>query len=53
MYQVEAGSALRHAVRAAGSRWSARRVSRNVLALGLTSLLTDVSAEMVATVLPI
>jgi len=29
------------------------RVSRNVVLLGLTSLLTDVSSEMVATVLPI
>ena len=28
-------------------------VSRNVLFLGLTSLLTDVSSEMVATILPL
>ena len=33
------------------SRWP--RVGRNVLLLGLTSLLTDVSAEMVATILPL
>ena len=33
------------------SRWP--RVGRNVLFIGLTSLLTDVSAEMVATVLPL
>lgn len=53
MYQVEAGSALRNAIRAVGLRCGAGRVSRNVLALGLTSLLTDISSEMVATVLPV
>ena len=53
MYQVEAGSALRNAIRAVGLRCGAGRISRNVLALGLTSLLTDISSEMVATVLPV
>ncbi len=52
MYQVEASKALlkpslwaRHSVRL--------RVPRNVVMLGLVSLLTDVSSEMVATVLPL
>ena len=53
MYQVEAWSALRRARRDAdgGFRW--RHVRRNVWALGFTSLFTDVSSEMVATVLPV
>jgi MFS family permease len=52
MYQVEASKALlkpslwaRHSTRL--------RVPRNVVMLGLVSLLTDVSSEMVATVLPL
>ena len=53
MYQIEAVSALRKTVSAARGRWVLSQVSRNVLALGYTSLLTDVSSEMVATVLPI
>ena len=53
MYQIEAASALRKTARAARSRHGWSHVSRNVLALGCTSLLTDVSSEMVATVLPI
>ncbi len=52
MYQVEASKALLKP-----SRWarnSARlKVPRNVFMLGAVSLLTDVSAEMVATVLPL
>lgn len=52
MYQVEAWSALTTALGRGPSRgW--RSVSRNVLALGVTSLLTDVSSEMTATVLPV
>lgn len=53
MYQVEAWSALRRARRDAdgGFRWL--HVRRNVWALGFTSLFTDVSSEMVATVLPV
>lgn len=53
MYQVEAFSAVANALRGSGSRWGWLRVGRNVLALGFTSLLTDVSSEMVATVLPV
>ncbi len=52
MYQVEASKALlkprlwaRHSTRL--------HVPRNVVLLGLVSLLTDVSAEMVATILPL
>ena len=53
MYQVEAWSALRRARGDAGggARW--RHVSGTVWALGFTSLFTDVSSEMVATVLPV
>jgi MFS family permease len=50
MYQAESASILFEG----GARSRLRlRVSRNVLLLGLTSLLTDVSSEMVSTVLPI
>jgi MFS family permease len=52
MYQVEASKALLKP-----RLWAARsarlRVPRNVVMLGLVSLLTDVSSEMVATVLPL
>ena len=53
MYQVEAWSALRRARRDAGGglRWP--HVSGTVWALGFTSLFTDVSSEMVGTVLPV
>ena len=52
MYQVEAWSALRKARRDfGGASWL--NVHRNVWALGFTSLFTDVSSEMVSTVLPI
>lgn len=53
MYQVEAWSALRRARRDAGSVFRWRHVSGTVWALGFTSLFTDVSSEMVATVLPV
>src|SRR5687768_16680688 len=33
--------------------WKVPRVSRTVWALGLTSLLTDISSEMIASVLPV
>ena len=51
MYQVESARVLFKG----GSRWRTLSlgVSRTVLLLGLTSLLTDVSAEMVSTVLPL
>ncbi len=52
MYQVEASKALLKP-----SRWARRsarlRVPRNVVMLGTVSLLTDISSEMVATVLPL
>ena len=53
MYQVDAVAALRQTVRSLRGRRFWPHVSRNVVALGFTSLLTDVSSEMVATVLPI
>ena len=53
MYQVEAWSALRRARRDAGGGFLWLHVRRNVWALGFTSLFTDVSSEMVATVLPV
>jgi MFS family permease len=52
MYQVEASKALLKPRLWAG-RASRLRVPRNVVMLGLVSLLTDVSSEMVATVLPL
>jgi MFS family permease len=52
MYQVEASKALLKP--RLWARHSSRlRVPRNVVALGMVSLLTDVSSEMVATVLPL
>ncbi|HEU4735766.1 MAG TPA: MFS transporter [Solirubrobacterales bacterium] len=52
MYQVEASKALlKPKLWARGS--SRLRVPRNVVMLGMVSMLTDVSAEMVATVLPL
>ena len=53
MYQVEAAAALRRTVLALRGRRFWPHVSRNVVALGFTSLLTDVSSEMISTVLPI
>ncbi|MCY4075194.1 MAG: MFS transporter, partial [Acidobacteria bacterium] len=53
MYQVEAWSALRRARRGAGGGFRWLHVRRNVWALGFTSLFTDVSSEMVGTVLPV
>ena len=51
MYQTEGwGRVLKAGV---GQRLRAPGVSRTVLLLGLTSLITDVSSEMVATVLPV
>ena len=51
MYQAESARILLRGKERSSPR--KLRVSRNVVLLGLTSLLTDVSAEMVATVLPI
>jgi MFS family permease len=52
VYQVEASKALLKP-RLWLRRPESLRVSRNVFMLGLTSMLTDVSSEMVATILPI
>lgn len=52
MYQVEASKALLKP--SLWARHSSRlRVPRNVVMLGLVSMLTDISSEMVATVLPL
>jgi MFS family permease len=52
MYQIEnTGELLKGGRRARRVSWP--RVSRNVLLLGLTSMFTDVSSEMVATILPL
>lgn len=54
MYQVSDSTALVRAHRRLRARDTAgRRVPRTVVLLGLTSLLTDISSEMVATVLPL
>ena len=53
MYQVESTRDLlrgRRLLRRAGRR---QAVSRNVVLLGLTSLFTDLSSEMIATILPL
>jgi MFS family permease len=52
MYQVEAWSALR-VRRGEPFRLVRVGVGANIVALGLTSLLTDISSEMVSTVLPV
>jgi MFS family permease len=53
MYQVENSQALISArAKLLSRRGATRTVSRTVLLLGLTSLFTDISAEMVATILP-
>ena len=56
MYQIENSSQLLKArgdLVAGGQRRGLRAVSRTVVMLGLTSLFTDVSSEMVATILPL
>jgi MFS family permease len=54
MYQVQDSSALVAGHRALlRRRATERRIPRTVVLLGLTSLLTDVSSEMVAAVLPL
>jgi MFS family permease len=54
MYQVSDSTALLRAHRRLLSRAPASpRVARTVVLLGLTSLVTDISSEMVATVLPL
>jgi MFS family permease len=54
MYQVsDSGAVLRGHRRLLSRRRTDARVSRTVVLLGLTSLLTDISSEMVVTVLPL
>jgi MFS family permease len=54
MYQIEGARVLLGGRRKGAARvLSLPRVSRTVLLLGIVSLLTDVSSEMVATVLPL
>jgi MFS family permease len=54
VYQVENSAALVKTHRSLVSKRAGRaRVGRTVLLLGVVSLLTDISAEMVATVLPL
>ncbi len=54
MYQIEnSGQVIKARGRTTGSRWTRPRVSRTVLFLGLTSLFTDVSSEMVSSILPL
>src|SRR5688572_8288189 len=53
MYKVESSGALVRAHRTLTSRRTRRRVAPTVLLLGICSLLTDISSEMVATVLPL
>ena len=53
MYKVQDSSALVAGHRALLRPREGTRVSRTVVLLGLTSLLTDVSSEMVAAVLPL
>lgn len=53
MYRIESSGALLRAHRALVSRRVKPTVSRTVLLLGICSLLTDISSEMVAAVLPL
>ena len=51
MYQIDTGYLLRR--RTAEDRVARPRVATNVVLLGVVSMLTDISSEMVATVLPL
>ncbi|MBN1527622.1 MAG: MFS transporter [Thermoleophilaceae bacterium] len=53
MYQVQSSTALLRGHRRLLSRGRRLPVSRTVVLLGVVSLLTDVSAEMVSTILPL
>jgi MFS family permease len=54
VYQIEnSGQVIKARGRLTGSRLAWPRVSQTVLFLGLTSMFTDVSAEMVSTILPL
>jgi MFS family permease len=53
MYQIENLRTLARGPDSLRQRLRSSNVSRNVVFLGLTSLFTDISAEMIATVLPL
>ncbi len=53
MYQAERTAQLTESLADPAPRGGRARVELNVVYLGLTSLITDISAEMVASVLPI
>jgi MFS family permease len=54
VYQIEGARQIqRGAAQPGGNRLGISRVSRTVVLLGITSMLTDISAEMVNTVLPL
>ena len=53
LYQFELFKNLRRSRRAAGAAGRRVRVSRTVVLLGLTSMFTDISSEMVAAILPL
>ena len=54
MYQIEnSGQVLKANESAGRSLWRRPQVSRNVFFLGLTSFFTDISSEMVSTILPL
>jgi MFS family permease len=53
MYQVQNSTSLVRAHRRLLSSRRTQRVSRTVVLLGIVSMLTDISSEMVATVLPL
>jgi hypothetical protein len=54
VYQIENQRQAVEGTRALGSSQAGRpKVSRNVVFLGLNSLLTDISSEMVSTILPL
>lgn len=53
MYQFDLFQTLRKRRRVPGARPPRARVSRTVVLLGLTSMFTDISSEMVAAILPL
>lgn len=53
MYKVETSGSLLRAHRTLTAKRARRRIAPTVLLLGICSLLTDISSEMVATVLPL
>jgi nitrate/nitrite transporter NarK len=53
MYQVADSNVLAKGGRALLRRGSSVRISRTVIFLGLTSMLTDISSEMVTAILPL